>query len=153
MKLNFKKFISSFVLAALIAVTALTGCNGKDSKDTPASSSAANSTASAETSLQEVGKGNTSFLLEVTDDKGDVTAWKVLTDETTVGAALLEAGLIKGEMQDYGLYITEVNGVAAHYDPDKAYWAFYVNGEFALTGADATDIDPDSTYGLVYTKE
>ncbi|MBQ2119193.1 MAG: DUF4430 domain-containing protein, partial [Clostridia bacterium] len=52
----------------------------------------------------------------------------------------------------YGLYVKKVNGITADYDTDKAYWAFYLNGEYASTGVDSTDIDENVKYSLVYTK-
>ena len=39
-----------------------------------------------------------------------------------------------------------VNGITADYDVDQTYWAFYVDGEYAMTGVDATDIVEGSQY-------
>ena len=64
----------------------------------------------------------------------------------TVGAALLSLGLIAGEDSDYGLYVKTVNGVTVDYDADGKYWAFYVDGEYAATGVDSTDITAGATY-------
>ena len=47
-----------------------------------------------------------------------------------------------------GLYIKTVNGVTLDYDADGAYWAFYINGEYASTGVDATNIEAGATYTL-----
>jgi len=86
------------------------------------------------------------------DSDGLYYAWGVSTDEETVGDALLAVGLINGETSAYGLYVTEVNGISAVYDTDKAYWAFYVDGGYATAGVDATEIEPDKKYSFVYTK-
>ena len=41
--------------------------------------------------------------------------------------------------------IKEVNGILADYEKDATYWGFYINGEYAMTGADMTDaVDGDS---------
>ena len=64
----------------------------------------------------------------------------------TVGAALLSLGLIAGEDSEYGLYVKTVNGVTVDYDTDGKYWAFYVDGEYAATGVDSTDITAGATY-------
>ena len=64
----------------------------------------------------------------------------------TVGAALLSLGLIAGEDSEYGLYVKTVNGVTVDYDQDGKYWAFYVDGEYAATGVDSTDITAGATY-------
>ena len=55
-------------------------------------------------------------------------------------------GLIAGEDSDYGLYVKTVNGVTVDYDTDGKYWAFYVDGEYAATGVDSTDITAGATY-------
>ena len=39
-----------------------------------------------------------------------------------------------------------VNGVTVDYDTDGKYWAFYVDGEYAATGVDSTDITAGATY-------
>ena len=65
-----------------------------------------------------------------------------------VGAALLKLGVIAGEDSDYGLYVKTVNGETADYDKDGAYWAFYVNGEYAMTGVDYTAPEAGTTYGF-----
>ena len=78
-------------------------------------------------------------------------AYNVSTDETTIGAALLSLGLIEGEQGDYGLMVTTIDGVRADYTLDGAYWAFYVNGEYAMTGVDATEIAVGNSYHFTYT--
>ena len=70
----------------------------------------------------------------------------VKTDAVTVGEALLENGLIAGEDGDYGLYVKTVCGITADYDVDKTYWAFYINGEYAMSGVDKTDIADGAVY-------
>ena len=95
----------------------------------------------------ELGKGSKTFTLEVTVEEQTVT-FTVNTDAKTVGAALLELELIDGDEGDFGLYIKKVNGMTADYDTDKSYWAFYINGEYAMTGVDGTDIEEGVTYRL-----
>ncbi len=98
-----------------------------------------------------LGDGEKTVKVEVkAEDK--VVTFTVKTDAKTVGAALLENALIAGEEGTYGLYIKKVNGITADYDTDKAYWAFYVNGEYAMSGVDSTNIDESAVYSLVYAK-
>ena len=80
------------------------------------------------------------------DKEGKETRFEIHTDETTVGAALSKLELIAGEQGDYGLYMHTVNGQTLDWDKDGMYWAFYVNGEYALKGVDQTEIDPAATY-------
>ncbi|MDD5953930.1 MAG: DUF4430 domain-containing protein [Firmicutes bacterium] len=42
--------------------------------------------------------------------------------------------------------MTTVNGITADWDTEKAYWAFYIDGEYAQTGVDATEITAGATY-------
>ncbi len=89
---------------------------------------------------------NRSFSFKVVDEEGKETAFEIHTEQKTVGAALLELELIAGEESTYGLYVKTVNGVTVDYDTDGKYWAFYVNGEYAATGVDSTDITDGATY-------
>ena len=98
-----------------------------------------------------LGEGATTFYLTVQDVDGTVTKFQINTDATTVGEALLALELIAGNESDYGLYVTSVNGITADWDTEKAYWAFYIDGEYAQTGVDATEIVADATYELVKT--
>lgn len=99
----------------------------------------------------QLGEGTKTVTVQVKAEEKIVT-FTVKTDKDTVGAALLENNLIAGEQGDYGLYIKVVNGITADYDKDKSYWAFYVDGEYATSGADTTKITEGVTYQLAYTK-
>lgn len=99
----------------------------------------------------EFGDGAKTVVVEVKAEDQMVT-FTVNTDKETVGEALLEHELIAGDEGQYGLYVKTVNGITADYDVDQSYWAFYVDGEYAMTGVDMTEIDEDVTYQLAYTK-
>ena len=88
----------------------------------------------------------------VTDKEGNSTEFIVCTDKTIVGEALLEAGLIEGEEGQFGLYVKKVNGIVADYDIDKTYWAFYVDGEYGMTGVDQTEIEEGKVYEFRVSK-
>ena len=100
----------------------------------------------------EFGSGAKTVTVEVKVGENAVN-FTIHTDKATVGEALFEHELITGDQGQYGLYIKTVNGILADYDIDKSYWAFYVNGDYALTGVDTTEIDETAKYQLVYTKE
>ena len=99
----------------------------------------------------EFGEGAKTVVVEVAAEEQTVT-FTLHTDKDTVGAALLEQELIDGEQGDYGLYVKVVNGMAADYDVDQSCWSFYINGEYAMTGVDGTEIAEGETYRLEYTK-
>ena len=124
-KFSMKKLLSILLCIALIAALALftVGCG-----------------------TVSMGEGETMFLFNVVDPEGKESHFEIHTDEKTVGAALLSLGLIAGEDSEYGLYVKTVNGVTVDYDQDGKYWAFYVDGEYAATGVDSTDITAGATY-------
>ena len=74
--------------------------------------------------------------------------FEVHTDKATVGEALLELNFIAGDDSEYGLYVKTVNGITADYDKDGVYWAFYINGEYAQTGVDSTNIAEGDSYSF-----
>ena len=95
----------------------------------------------------ELGEGANTFTLVVEIGEEKVT-FAISTDKKTVGDALTELGLLEGEESQFGLYVKKVNGVLADYDVDQTYWAFYINGEYAMTGVDTTDVVNGTTYTL-----
>lgn len=106
----------------------------------------------ASVEAQIIGEGQTVFMFEVVDGEGNEQMFEVHTDKTTVGEALLDCQLIEGEDSEYGLYVKTVNGVTADYDVDQTYWAFYVDGAYAQTGVDSTDVVEGSTYSFKVEK-
>ena len=94
-----------------------------------------------------LGEGDTTFTLAVTAEEKTVK-FTISTDKETLGEALTDLGLIDGETGDYGLYITEVNGMTLVYETDGMYWAFYVNGEYGSTGCELTEIEDGATYAF-----
>ena len=49
---------------------------------------------------------------------------------------------------EYGLYIKTVNGITLDWDKDAMYWAFYIDGEYAMTGVDTTKAEAGAIYML-----
>ena len=72
--------------------------------------------------------------------------YELSTDCSTVGEALVAEGLIAGEDSEYGLYVTTVDGITLDWNTDGSYWAFYVNGMYAMTGVDATPVEEGTVY-------
>lgn len=122
-----------------------------ESEDTQAEEQATEQT-DAQTDATVLGDGQTVFTFNVTDADGNETNFEIHTDKETVGDALLELDLIAGEDSEYGLYVKTVNGITADYDKDQTYWAFYVNGEYAQTGVDSTNVTAGDTYSFKVEK-
>ena len=97
---------------------------------------------------QTIGEGSVTFAAQIESLDGTKISFTVKTDKTIVGEALQELGVLKGEEGPYGLYIKAVNGKTLDYDKDGAYWAFYVDGAYAVTGVDETTIVETSVYLL-----
>ena len=106
----------------------------------------------AESEVQVLGEGQSKFLFTVVDKDGNETNFEIHTDKETVGEALLELELISGEDGEFGLYVKQVNGITADYDVDQTYWAFYVDGEYAMSGVDATNVEEGKTYAFKVEK-
>ena len=70
-----------------------------------------------------------------------------VTDGEKLSDALVEAGLISEEEAAAG-FLTTVNGETADYDADGTYWGLYINGEYAMTGVDATTLEAGATYAF-----
>ena len=101
---------------------------------------------------KEVEGPEVTFAITIVDADGNETTQEITTTKTTVGEALLEKGIVEGENGDYGLYIKSVNGIVADYNTTGTYWAFYINGDYAMTGVEKTDIEEGVSYMLKVEK-
>jgi len=135
------------IVACVVLIAAIVLCIVLLGNKSGGQGPAAPSQQVSETGATVVGEGQTQFAFTVVDADGKATQFEVHTDKKTVGEALVDAKLIEGEDSEFGLYVKTVNGITVDYDKDKAYWAFYINDEYAMTGVDATDI----TAGAAYT--
>lgn len=151
---NAKKCLSLILCFVLIAVTALftTGCD--NTVKTPDESTTNDSSVTEDVTLEDesspeiivLGTGKTKFSFTVTSVDGTQTLYEINTDKTIVGDALFENSLIAGENGPYGLYVKTVAGTTLDYDKDGKYWAFYIDGAYASTGVDLTEITAGAAY-------
>ena len=118
------------LLAALVLALSLTACGQTAAEDDPMNP------AIPVADGAEIGEGS------------KAVTFTVHTDEETVGDALLKLHVVAGEASSYGLYVKTVNGMTADYDKDGVYWAFYIDGEYAMTGVDATNITDGAQYAF-----
>ena len=158
-KTRVQKFLSLILLLVLIAALALTAVGCDDKKDDAAETTAATTTAVTTTPVDEDaatttdpsvrGEGDTEFIFKVVTKSGEEKTFTVRTDKTIVGDALQEVGLIEGDEDKYGLYVKVVDGERVEYETDGKYWAFYVDGAYALKGVDSTEIEAGKVYSFV----
>ncbi len=157
-------FLILCLMIAAAALISFAGC-GKTDEPAPAgttavadNTTAAENTTEAETEATQpaesetgnasnvLGEGATVFEFRVTGTDGQTKTFEIRTDEKTVGAALLKVGIVAGDTTQYGLYVKTVDGVTLDYEKDKKYWAFYVNGAYASSGVDSTDVKSGEVY-------
>ena len=136
--------IALALIATVIFSLTLTACAGKDSNEDLWSSA-------IYTSDTELGEGERTAVVQVSAGDKSVI-FTVHTDRTILGEALEENGLISGEQGQYGLYVKTVDGISADFDKDGVYWAFYIDGEYALSGVDTTEISEEAEYTLACEK-
>ncbi len=125
-----KSRFASLILVVLIAamVLSLAACGSKDEGSANA--------------------GTKSFVFEVVDPDGKTESFNITSDAASVGEALIAEGLVIGEDGPYGLYVKTVNGLTLDYETHGMYWAFYVNGEYGMSGCELTEIEDGATYAF-----
>ena len=96
--------------------------------------------------------GPKAFTLEIVHADGQTKTQEVTASEEFLGEYLTKEGIIEGAEGPYGMYIAKVEGEKAVYEEDNAYWAFYVDGEYAALGVDQTPIENGKVYKLQYEK-
>ena len=124
------------VLVVLLAAAALTACKTNTQPKTADGRAI-------------LGEGGKSFNFDVTFADQHTDGYEIHTDAATVGEALTELKLASGDETEYGLYVKTVCGETHDYDADGMYWAFYIGGEYAVTGVDQTEIETGVTYAFV----
>ena len=137
---NIKSMLSFIVCMVLIAAIALLtiGCN--DNNTTLTSEPSDNII--TETDITELGDGETQISFTVVDVDGKESHFVIYTDKTILADALLEHNLIK--IKDG--FVTTVNGTTLDYEKDGKYWAFYIDGKYATTGVETTEISDVAKY-------
>lgn len=71
----------------------------------------------------------------------------IKTNAEFLGDALLDEKIVEGDMGQYGLFITKVDGVAADAAKNE-WWCITKAGEQVNTGADTTPIADGDTFEL-----
>lgn len=98
----------------------------------------------------ETSQGAKEITVTVVHKDGSEKVFTYHTDEEYLDKVLLTEGLISGSEGQYGLVIETVDGEAAIWETDGAYWSLYVGEEYATTGISSTPVHDGSTFKLVY---
>lgn len=149
---------ANIFLCFILALTLIMCCSCSNNENTdgniPNESTSDITGESSSDELSEIasviGTGDTKIFLDVVLPES-TTRFEINTDAEKLSDALTQSGLVKGEIGDYGLFITEVNSVRAVYELDNAYWSISVNSKVASTGADYIEISQGDVISLVYT--
>lgn len=152
--------LSLLVILALLAAMALTFTACTDDEDNASTNAPAQTDKTSDESPKTdtdqksdddnddsvLGQGATEIAVKVVFADESEKTFTVKTDKTNVGDALVEVGLISGEDGDYGWFITTIDGEYHKWEDDGKYWAFYIDGEYAMTGVSGTEIVAGTTY-------
>ena len=84
-------------------------------------------------------EGSKTVTFEVINAEAESEEFVLHTDAEYLGEVLLSEELIQGEDSEYGLFVTEVNGITANAD-NQEWWCFTKGGEMVNTGVDTTPI-------------
>ena len=98
--------------------------------------------------------GSKTITIDVIYEDGQKDTYHVTTEEQYLkGAAdqIPELTLDGTTTEEFGLMITQVNGIRADYQLDGAYWALLLNGEPTNYGISMQPIKDGEQYAIVYT--
>ena len=99
----------------------------------------------------ETEAGSKGYTVTVVHKDGSEKTFEYRTYAEYLADALLEEGLVSGDTTQFGLTIITVDGEAAVWDTDNAYWSVYIGEEYATTGISEIPVYDGSTYKLEYT--
>lgn len=71
---------------------------------------------------------------------GEEESHDMVSEVSTLGEFMRTLDMCVWEDSQYGIYVTAINGVAND-DEAAAYWSYYVNGEYAMVGADECTLE------------
>lgn len=94
-------------------------------------------------------EGSKTITVEIVHADGKSETFTYKTDEKMLDGVLVAEGLIERENIVSGMFDT-VKGETASWEKDKAYWAFYINGEYASVGICDAIVEDGTTYKLAY---
>lgn len=98
-------------------------------------------------------EGEKSITIEVIAEDKTSTVYEVDTDAQYLLGAMEDApGLtFEGEEGPYGFTVNTVNGVTADLNSGKAYWGFFVGGEYCNYGVSQQPVEDGDSFQIVYT--
>ena len=99
----------------------------------------------------EAAAGSKTITVTVVHKDGTEKNYEFKTDAETLDVVLLDNNLVTGYEGPYGLTVITVDGEAAVWDTDNAYWAIWIGEEMAMTGISEIPVYDGSSFKLEYT--
>lgn len=98
--------------------------------------------------------GSKAITITVVNSAAQEKEYPLKTDAQFLRQAMDECeGLTySGTEGPYGLMIDTVNGEAAVYEENGAYWGFSVNGQYCNYGVDEQPVEDGDAFVIAYTK-
>ena len=98
-------------------------------------------------------EGSKKITIEVVNSKEESTMYELQTDAEFLEQAMNEAEGLEyvGEEGPYGIQLNSVNGEAAVYEENAAYWGFFVNGEYCNYGISEQPVNDGDAFQIIYT--
>lgn len=125
--------VLALLLALIFAAGVLTGCSSSGSGESAGD-----------------GGAKKTFTLTVVHKDGSSKDFSIETTQETLGAALLDEGLIAGDDSEYGLFVTTVDGETAD-GGSQEWWCLTAGGGQVATGVDSTPIEDGGQYEFTLT--
>lgn len=149
-----KKRLVTLIVAVSAFVT-LTACGNEEAAVTETTATTAETVATeatVETTAAEEAHEDKAIVLEVVDNEGNSTVLEVETEAEVLYDAIkdIEGFSIEGTQEDWGFYVTTINGLYADYENEGAYWSLYVNDEYAMYGVSEQPVTNGDTYSFKY---
>ena len=92
------------------------------------------------------------FTFKVIHGDGTETSFDVTTKKDTVGEALVDEGLITGEVGAYGLYVKTVDKETVDESKDQWWCLTKDGGQQVNTGVDSTPVEDGATFEFTLTE-
>ncbi len=151
--MNKKKILGVSLLVVLIAVLAIVSYVFTNKPEEEKNKNKGTNT-EVESTSGDVDEELKKVIIEVVDSKGESKEYQLDTDAKTLREAMEEAeGLeFSGTEGQYGMMVDTVNGEIADYATNGAYWGFYVNGEYCMSGIDTQAVNDGDRFQIKYEK-
>lgn len=98
-------------------------------------------------------EGTKSITMEIVDEQQATTTYAFHTNAEYLLDAMKDAPNLSfsGREDSYGLTLITLNGTAADWNKDNAFWCIYVNGEIGNYGIETQPVTDGDLFRFVYT--